>query len=464
MMPITPAQKENFDTATTNLAKENPKDPWPTIFRLYSAAASDDRAALLSAAKSLTDLPTTFPTIAAEKAHFDLLKELGLDDNQAGLEIISHRNYAPLHALLDLDRTLTKESDFLQGTTRSADAKILRDCRDRLRQAWLDNSTNLIERLFALHTLGRDPDCDALLFAARDLPYLTDPNELARTLARLDQKQAWTLIIQPLLESEIHLISSPPKLPTTTPPATTDLTIEAKNKSPQNGISTYDGNVKVTATNLQITCDKLAVIGDTPTTAKLLSGAGNITIQGPQPTPIQAENFTLNLDTGTFALSGNIRLTQNNHQQKFRAATLTRTGELRDTISLLDDFENTPDTKSRLTFLEKLTATYPDTELPPEAQYLLALSLLRPHLIWHQSPTPNDWPIEPFLREDAQQQLKPAKGTQTGTILQNQLPQSLTCTLENPTHPDVVRPKQLLTNLAGTPQAESAKRWLKELN
>lgn len=465
MMPVPTTQQKSFASIVDALSKLQPADPWAPVFRLYAATLADDRAALIAAARTLVDLPTSFPGEAAEKAHFELLKELGVDDNQAALEVISHRSYAPLRALLDLDRALTKEIDFLQGTTRAADAKLLQTCRDRLRQAWLDNSKHLVERLFALHTLGRDQDCDALLFAARDLPYLTDASEMTRTLARLDQKQAWTLIIQPLLESEIQLIKSPPKLPASAAPANIELTIDAKSKTIQNGISTYEGTVHIRAGALDITCDKLALITDAANIAKQLSGAGHTSLRGTAFDLIECDNFSFNTDTGAFSLGGNVRLKRGDQTQKFRAATLSRTGELHDTISLLDDFDNAPSITAQLAMLPALT-TYTDTELPADVRYLLALNLLRPHLLWHQAENiPGDDTLEPFLREDALQQIQSAqndaaKANRVENILAHELTPHFAWTLKDPTHPDVTRARQLLTSITAGPCLRSAQKWL----
>jgi lipopolysaccharide export system protein LptA len=469
MMPVPTAQQKPFALILDTLSKTQPPDPWTPVYRLYAATLADNRAALIAAAKTLTEVPTSFPSEAAEKAHFELLNELGVDDNQAALEVISHRSYAPLRALLDLDRALTKEIDFLQGTTRAADAKLLQSCRDRLRQAWLDNSKHLVERLFALHTLGREQDCDALLFAARDLPYLTDASEMTRTLARLNAKQAWTLLIQPLLVSEIQLIKSPPKLPTTTAPSDVELTIDAKNKSIQNSINTYEGEVHIRAGALQITCDKLALITDAANTPKLLSGAGHTSIRGTAFDLIECDNFSYNTDTGAFSLGGHVRLNRANQTQKFKAATLSRTGELRDTLSLLDDFENAPTIAAQLALLPNLTATYTDAEFPAEVRYFLALNLLRPHLLWHEAKNiPGNDKLEPFLREDALLQIQSAqsdaaKANRVENILQHDLTPHFAWTLKDPTHPDVARARHLLSTITTGPRLTSAQRWLAAL-
>lgn len=471
MMPVATDQRKSFESAIGALAQADPKDPWVVVFRLHAAASADDRAALLAAARTLADVPAAFPSSAAEKAHFDLLKELGADDNQAGLEVLSHRSYAPLRALLELDRALTRESDFLQGTTRAADAKLLQTCRDRLRQAWLDASRHLVERLFALHALGREQDCDALLFAARDLPYLTDASEMKRALARLDHQQAWTLLVEPLLESEIQVIKSPPKLPVSDRPAAATLVIEARNKAVQNSIATYEGAVHIQAGTMQLACDKLAAIGDLAGAPKVLSGAGNVSIRGAAgfSGAIECDNFSFNTDSGAFSLGGNVRLKQGDRNLRFRACTVGRTGEVRDSVSLLDDFDAAADVHARLALLPEITGTYSDDQLPPEVRYLLALSLLRPHFVWRVSDTAagNDT-LEPFLRQDAQAQLQKDRGqgansNRVETILQDHLASNFAWSLKDPSHPDIGRAKNLLAGLSATSYGKLAQNWLAEM-
>src|SRR5207249_375397 len=99
---------------------------------------------------------------------------------------------------------------------------------------------------------------------------------------------------------------------------------------------------------------------------------------------IQADHFTFDLDTGAFSLGGDVRLARGEQVLKFRACTLGRTGELRDTISLLDDFDAAPDVRARLALVPRLSATYTDDELPAAARYLLAMHLVRPQLVWHE--------------------------------------------------------------------------------
>ena len=458
MLPVEKSRQAEFNAVLAALTKTNPKSLWIGVFRLYAVSLAENPPALIAAATALGDPPATFPTVAAERAHYDLLKELGFDDNRAGLEVLSHRRYAALHALRDLDRTLTKEADLLRAAGRAADAKVLTDARDRLRQAWLDSSRHLIERLFALHLLGRTQDCDALLFAARELPYLTDAGELNRTLARLTPRQAATLIIQPLLASEVRVIGDPPKLPTTGPTAApVELTIEAQGKSVQTGISTYEGAVRVTLATIMIACDKLAVLGDSPAAARQLSGAGNVVVHDAPGFPsIKADHFNFSIDTGAFSFGGNVRLQSGQRILKFRACTLSRTGELRDTVGVLDDFDAAPDDRARLDLLPKLTAEHADEELPNSVKHLLALSLLRPHLVWREAaPGEAESPIQQWLREDAMRQVR-GKADPVEALLNKDKPVRLVWRLKDAGHADVVRARKLLATI----ETDDARLWI----
>lgn len=491
MLPTGQGDRSAFLRIVDTLEKSDPQNAWSAVFRLYAESLGNDRTALIAQARKIAEVPTAFPTVAAEKAHLDLLRELGLDDNQAAMEVITHRTFAPLHALLDLDRVLTREIDFLNGTSKSADAKILSTCRDKLRQAWLDSSKHLVERLFALHVLGRKQECDALLFAARELPYLTDSTELSKVLAKMDQKESWQAVIAPLLDSEVALITAPPKIPATMPAATAEVSIEAKRKTVSEGIATYEGAVRVKCRSLSITCDKLAVVGENPDSPRLLSGAGNITITGAAGfQSIQAQHFTFSFDTGAFSLSGDVRLKRGDTTIKLKAATLSRTGELRDQVSLLDELDKAADIKSKLALLPKLSAVYSDDELPAEARYLLAMSLLRPHLQWHEPfdeprrqhlmqiqqmdemPVDSRWREahggESWMREDALRQLQASRrdalrNDKVETLLARELPRDFFWTLSDTKHPDIARARKLLDSITAGNLAPLARHWSEEI-
>src|SRR5206468_2522524 len=84
-----------------------------------------------------------------------------------------------------------------------------------------------------------------------------------------------------------------------------------------------------------------------------------------------------------FTFGGRVELHRRDAVTKLRACTVTRSGEVRDARSLLDDFAQALDVGRKLELLPAITEVYADDELPDEVRYLLALSLLRPHLSWH---------------------------------------------------------------------------------
>src|SRR5262249_34783894 len=153
--------------------------------------------------KSPAAAPDRFPLALAERAHRDLLEEIGWSPLRAGMAVVSARAYEPLHALRDLDRALTREADFLASCGRDADSQTLLHARDNCRHAYDLSARHLVEKLFALNLLGQTKERDALLARAKTLPYLHDRAQLAAVLDRLDDEQARKLLVEPLLESEL---------------------------------------------------------------------------------------------------------------------------------------------------------------------------------------------------------------------------------------------------------------------
>jgi lipopolysaccharide export system protein LptA len=484
-IPASVTQRSSIGHSAQNLLDENRKNAWAVVIKMWLAASSNDRTALVECARLLVESPAAFPSVAAEKAHFELLKELGADDLTAGLEVIAGRNYAPLHAVMELDRVLTREAEFLAGTSKSADAKTLTDARDRLRQAYLDSSKHLIERLFALHLLGRTQDCDALLFAARELPWLSDANELSKLMARLDRKTAWEKIVSPLLAGEVALINKPPQLPATMPADTAELKITSKSKSTAGGIVTYSGAVRVRIRDIDIACEQLAIMGDEKT-ARLISGTGGVAIKGVAGIDqAQAENFTFNLDSGAFSLGGNVRLKRADKETKLKACTIGQTGEVRDTVSLLDDFDATPDVQAKLGMLPAITAVYRDEELPLEARFLQAMQLVRPHLRWHEWIAAREGEVrlvdravvydeddrwteahagEPWMRDEGLAQIHgKGKANRVEALLARHSPAGVFWTLDDASHADVARARKLLESIGDGQYRAAARRWTAEL-
>jgi alpha-2-macroglobulin len=392
MLPLIEPHRADFRKEVAELKAAGEATPWRPVYEVYLAALERDRAALLAAVERLpARLPDRFP--GAEQAHLELLQELGQPRNQAALEVLGARSYEPLHALRDLDRALTREAEFLTSQGRTADAQKLTGGRDRLRMAYLAASRHVIERLFALRLLGRLDERDALLARVKAVPYLTDPKRLAGLFERLDEGRAWAVLLQPLLAGEVAVVSEPPDLGAARRGGKADLHIRARAKSVRGESSTYEGAVEATLGPLHFRCERLTVVRPENEGGVVLAGTGAVRVAGvPGCTSVAADRFTFNSDTGGLTFGGDVRLDQPSGLLKLRACSVTRTGEVRDRRSLLDEFRGAFDQAAKLELLPQLTRVYSDDELPSEARYLLALQLLRPHLTWHAPylPPPDD--------------------------------------------------------------------------
>ncbi len=384
MIPAGTGDHDDYRKQVALLKEQEPAGGWAGVHELLLAYAAGDRAALIAAAAKGDAAPKAFPAAMAEKAHLDLLVELGLPRTRAGLEVAAARSYESLYALRDLDRWMTREADFLRSERRDADAKTVESCRDRLREAWLSASRRLVERLFALNLLGRAQERAALLAAVDAVPYLSDRQNMQTVLARLDETQVWSLVVEPLLTNEARLIEAPPDLTHVKAPAAAELAVQADRKTVRDGTTVYEGGVKVSVGPLRIACDRLSLLRDGDSGPAVLAGSGGVSVEGLPGFPggARADRFTYGTDAGAFTFGGDVRLGRPDGVLKLRACTVSRAGEVGDRRSLLDDFHDA-DTAGRLELLPRISKVYSDDELPGEVKYLLALSLLRPHLTWH---------------------------------------------------------------------------------
>jgi len=403
LLPVGPANRLDFRRQLAKL-KETGDGPWTFVFDLVLAASERDKEALAQAAlKPDQQLPKSFPPVAAEKAHLDLLRELGWPRGKAGLAVLGARDYGPLHALRDLDRRLTREAEFLREDHGKSEAATVIKLRDRLRQTYLHAGRNLVERLFALNLLGETRERDALLARAKAVGYLNNPKMLQETLDRLREEQAWSLI-ERLLASEVAVIEAPPDLTPLQGTPVARMKVWARKKSG----SAYEGavTVKLGEPPVWFSCERLDVSMTKARTK--LSGSETVLVHGIDAYPggISAESFVYHCETGELVCSGDVRLAEANGTRTFRSCTLGRTGELLAQESLLTDFAKTKDIPARLELLKKIAKVYDDDELPGEVRYLLALSLLRPHLTWHAPYLPPPLDIrEKVLRESKSAEL-----------------------------------------------------------
>jgi len=407
MLPVMPAQREAFRQNAAKLKVAQPNNAWVAVWELYLLAGESDRAALLAAIERMPQaLPERFPGKVGEQAHLGLLQELGTPRVRAALQVIAARNHEPLHALRDLDRALSREADFHFAANRPKDAKAIVQVRDRLRQSYCDAAKHLVEKLFAFHLLGDAKKRDELLASSQGLVYLHDRQKLATLLERVDEEGAWTQLLQPLLESELKLIANPPDLGPLPLRAVAELQINADKKIDHGPSARYEGNVRFRLRGIELSCQHLTLIQDENPNSAILVATEKVQLRGiaEYPHGVFADRVAYQAETGTFTLSGDVRLHGYQATQKWRVCTMMPSGAVRDARSLLDDFRQMFTLDAKIELLPKISKVYTDDELPPEVRYLLALNLLRPHLDWHAPYLP---PIpSQFERGDKQELLK----------------------------------------------------------
>ncbi len=402
MLPVGTGELDTFRDQVGQLTKADPQNRWLTVYRLILAARERDRAAMLRAAESL-EAPGQFPSAGAERAHLALLQELGFPRNDAGMEVIRHRSYGPLYALRDLDRALSREIAYFEKAGQTPEANRLLAARDKLRRAWLASSKNLVERLFALKLLGGNQQRKALLEQAKGLDWLADARLLDRKVAATSPEKAWKGVILPLLNNEVAMIHDRPDLrlkPTAEPDFggqhrdKIELTVRAPTKKKVEAKAIYEGPVEVQLGRLGITSDRLVLTAGKGKKATTLQGTGNVRIQGIYGflDGITADQFSLDTGAGNFKLSGDVQMKGAGETVKCTECVVNISGKIIRKKTLLDDFDEARDVKSKLAMLPKITKTYDDNELPPEAAYLLALKLLRSHLTWHAAYPPPTHP------------------------------------------------------------------------
>ena len=326
-LPASDARLEDFASSVDQLRRESPDDPWLSIFDLYLAYRRHDTNGMLAANIAA---PGAFPPAAVRQAQFHDATAGGASPVQAGLTLLTKRSYDPLRALRDLDEGLTAAARDLRSHGRADDAAKLESSRDRLRQAYLPSSKDLIERLFALNLLGHTQEARDLLQQARRLRYLTDEQDMAVLLARLGPNEAWQRVVLPLLADEVSFIQHPPDLKTLQRPAMVDMTVTAASRSAQGGTANYRGAVSISVASLHVSCDALSIDIAPDGTPSLLSGSGNASVRGAAGTThVQSREFTYNPTTGVFTFAGDVRVTRRGREENFRSCTLTATGELR---------------------------------------------------------------------------------------------------------------------------------------
>ncbi len=479
MLPVTETRAKSFQDQVASL----PKSTWANFYKLYLASTGQDRAGMLAVADAVGPFDE-FPTVRAEAAKLAELRSQNVPDVQAGLAVIRARSYGPLHALQDLDRSLSREIEFLHGAGDDAGATKLESCRQRLRGSYLKSSRHLVERLFALNLLERKDEAAALRNAASSIAYLSDPNALATTLNQLGQKRAWDLVVKPLLESEVALVNAPPALDKVAPPAT-EMEVTAATKSNLATTTTFEGNVRVGLETYVITCDRLVVMRDG--NFAQLTGNGRVTVKGLATVAetLTSDALTFSTESGAFSFTGDIRA----GKLKLRACMVGRDGVITDKRSLLDDFAGEKLIEERLKLAKVIASIYDDAEMPADVRYMAAMSLIRPHLSW-QAPyaaaegqrqlkqldrvrhadDPRDdgrWlPAntgETWMHAEARASLTTRPATQKLVDAPEKDDEKPFWRLDDPSHRDIARAIKLLESIGDGDPKHSAHRWAADL-
>ncbi len=161
---------------------------------------------------------------------------------------------------------------------------------------------------------------------------------------------------------------------------------------------------------------------------------------------------------------------------------------------LLDAFRKA-DVPRRLEMLPRLTAVYRDEDLPPEARYLVALQLLRPHLTWHlphlipwkgsrtekvkevssrhsdtwrwgEALGAEEWmfgDVPAEVREQARRELAAWQRERKGESPKPAAPGDFAWRIKDPTHADVARALRLLSGISEGDLGRQAQRWVEEI-
>ncbi len=494
-MTLYAGQPRALREALTNLLYPG---KWHDVASLYLAIQEQDRPALLRIAAIKPDLAEGLPTIQAEKYHLELLVELGMTPTQAGLEVLAARSASGLLVLRELDQGLTREATFFQQAGREADARRLRDYRDALRKAYLQHARHIVERDFALDLSDQVRQRDELREKVRSIDYLQDRKKLAALVERIGEKQAWTLVLEGMLDSDLKLLAAPPDLSKVRDRPLDEWKVRATASDDPNGeVTTYRGNVQGTLGHIELRCEQLTVVKP-----GMLIGTRAATLRGVAgfAGPIQADRWTYSADSDSFTLGGDVRLPRWENTLKARSCTLKRNGTVSDVRTLLEDF-SAAELSERLELLPRIAKVYRDDEMSDEVRYLLALHTLRPHLRWHApylAPRPSyrvqdalyksieregheSWRWESalggeeWMHADIPANVREAlaklvtqrqlQETNAGDKEQTKMPglPAYFWRIANPQHADITRARQLLQGIQKNELGRKARRWLEEI-
>ncbi|HSI85897.1 MAG TPA: alpha-2-macroglobulin family protein [Candidatus Methylacidiphilales bacterium] len=425
------------------LASAAPGDEWGSVYRLYFAAVSEDRASLKQAAVRVLS-PRSFPIVGSEEAYRQWCKQAAVcDELDAGLQIITHRNFDPLFALRDLDLNLTRQADYMKANGDAPGADALLKARDVLRAAWLKASRHTVERLFALALLNQTDERNKLMAALKSLDYLGDTKRLREVLTQLGREAALQKIVTPMLRGDLELVLAPPSIPAI-PAGNASVSIESatslKTTLRQNAggtrLSVVEGSYTNSTTKirgLSIRADRLTATADSAG-SQIFTWAGDVKIDGHPSFPggITAHEARMSADTLLLDLKGQVTLKSAGAEVRWTQCKVDISGKVTDQRDIKTDFAAAKTTDEKLAVARKMHGWYPPEQMPPEACYLAALDLLLPHLEWRPGFTNWDDAIarSPMLASHIQrmdgQEITPWREAHPGEdFMHSSIPQSV---------------------------------------
>ncbi|MDB5298886.1 MAG: hypothetical protein JWO87_549 [Phycisphaerales bacterium] len=333
MLPPPEQQIPVFRDQLHRLKASDAEGFWPSIFLYFVPPSAADPDPVLTGTNEIGP-PGEFPSRLGDYERYEMLVELGLNEAQAWLTMMTSRSYEPLAALEVLDGRFTARADALRAQGRAADAQRITRRRDLLREGYLSASHDLVERLFALRLLGRTAEAEALLAQAKKIKYLNDPQDMAILLARLGPVEVSSQLMRPMLASEVNFIQKAPRFDVAGPSQGAAASVFATSKAVHEGVTTYAGGGGIHAGPLHITCKGQITAFRTGGSGILLSATGNANLKGVVGLiGATADEITFDTETGTTKLAGHVHLDLWEKAVDLKSCTITRTGEIRDEVS-----------------------------------------------------------------------------------------------------------------------------------
>lgn len=386
-LPVTPSTRRAFDKHVDAIAKSDARHEWLPVYRLIQALLENDRDALLKAAAMQRGVKV-FPSVFAESSQLQVLQAIGIDKVSAGMHVLQNRRFGSLYALMDLDRHLSREGTYLRSVGQDNDADKLIAARDLLRNAYLEASRHVVEKMFALNLLGRSQERQGLLH--RYETYTKAMQSVAFTTQQLrgmDDQHLWSLLVEPALTGDLNALDRTREVTLALKDrAATRLRIEAGSKQASGGATIYTTNVTIAVDQLTIRCSRAVVKSrqrdDGQTSVRIV--ADNAAIEAPWGSA-SADRLSFDARGAQLSFEGNVSVKHGiwPKAKQYTSAVLSINGNVHRTRSLIDEFDAAADTDGKLALLPRMDEVYDDDALPAEAKLLRALQLIEPHLNWH---------------------------------------------------------------------------------